>query len=266
MRSRFLLPILLMSLAGAVPVSASPLDITNIIGQWQNAVGGPLTLSDNQAGQGVDRIRWGAHTGWSMEGSGYDFTPGANILGVTVGTPFVLGTFTHHNQTIPLGTEITAVQYALQFQTNGLPGVLGTTLNFFHNETPNTPPPNCPPGTIGMLCADVVTMSAAFVGGPVTVGNEIYTFTLLGFSPDGAELQLVVSLAGAGKQHDEAVRASCRRSWSPRRSPRPCCCSDPVLRRRPPPLAGCAPGAPHAALRRSQRQHRIETRGPPGGT
>ena len=185
MRSRFLLPILLMSLAGAVPVSASPVDITDIIGQWQNAVGGPLTLSDNQAGQGVDRIRWGAHTGWSLEGSGYDFTPGANILGVTVGTPFVLGTFTHHNQTIPLGTEITAVQYAFQFQTNGLPGVLGTTLNFFHNETPNTPPPNCPPGTIGMLCADVVTMSAAFVGGPVTVGNEIYTFTLLGFSPDG---------------------------------------------------------------------------------
>lgn len=49
MRCRFLLRVLLMSLAGAVPVSATPLDITNVTGQWQNAVGGPLTLSDNQA-------------------------------------------------------------------------------------------------------------------------------------------------------------------------------------------------------------------------
>lgn len=45
MRCRFLLRVLLMSLAGAVPVSATPLDITNVTG----AVGGPLTLSDNQA-------------------------------------------------------------------------------------------------------------------------------------------------------------------------------------------------------------------------
>ena len=54
MRSPFLLRVLLMTLAAAVPVSASPLYITNITGQWQNAIGGPLTLSDNQAGQGID--------------------------------------------------------------------------------------------------------------------------------------------------------------------------------------------------------------------
>jgi hypothetical protein len=53
-RSRFMLSVLLMSLAGAVPVSASPFDITNTTGQWQNGVGGPLTLPDNQAGHGVD--------------------------------------------------------------------------------------------------------------------------------------------------------------------------------------------------------------------
>jgi hypothetical protein len=53
-RSRFLLHVLLMSLVGAVPVSASPFDITNTTGPWQNAVGGPITLSDNLAGHGVD--------------------------------------------------------------------------------------------------------------------------------------------------------------------------------------------------------------------
>ena len=53
MRSRFVLSILLMSLARAVPVSASPLDITDITGQWQKAIGGPLTLPDNQAGHGA---------------------------------------------------------------------------------------------------------------------------------------------------------------------------------------------------------------------
>ncbi len=185
MRRRLLIPALALAVSWASPVAASPLDITNIIGQWQNPVGGPLTLVDNQPGQSIDRIRWGASPDFSPVGSGYDFLPSANLASVPVGTPFVLGTFTHHNQTIPLGTQITAVQYALSFSTNGVPSNLGALLSFDHNETPNTPPPDCPPGTIGILCADIVTIGAAFLGGPVTVGNEIYTFTLIGFSPDG---------------------------------------------------------------------------------
>jgi hypothetical protein len=111
---------------------ASPLDITNILGQWQNVVGGPLTLSNNQAEQLTDRIRWGQDLSGQPFGSGYD------------------------------------------------------VLSFSHNETPNTPPPSCPPGTIGPYCADVVTIGTAVLGWPITVGSEIYTFTLLGFSPDGA--------------------------------------------------------------------------------
>ncbi|HYN09940.1 MAG TPA: THxN family PEP-CTERM protein [Vicinamibacterales bacterium] len=185
MKRRLVSFTLALTALSARPVLASPLDITNIIGQWQNAVGGPLTLSNNQTGQLTDRIRWGEDLSGQPFGSGYDFTPGANILGVAVGTPFVLGTFTHHNQPITLGTEITAVQYAFQFSTNGAPGVLGTVLSFSHNETPNTPPPTCPVGTIGPYCADVVTIGAAFLGGPIIVGSEVYTFTLLGFSPDG---------------------------------------------------------------------------------
>ena len=146
MRSRFLLRVLLMSLAGAVPVSASPLDITDITGAWQNAVGGPLTLSDNHAEHGVDS----------------------------------------------------------------------------------------------------------------------FTFSLIGFSPDGLNFNssyLSQELASdTTKPTRRSSSPSCHRRWSPRRSPRPCCCSDPVSPRRPPRLAGCAAGAPHAVLRRSQRQHRTETR------
>ncbi|HEY7475767.1 MAG TPA: THxN family PEP-CTERM protein [Vicinamibacterales bacterium] len=176
---------LAFAVLAARPALASPLDITNIIGQWQNAVGGPLTLSNNQSGQLTDQIRWGEDLSGLPFGSGYDFTPGADLLGVAVGVPFVLGTFTHHNQPIALGTEITAVEYALQIATNGLPGTLGTVLSFSHNETPNTPPPTCPAGTIGPYCADVVTIGVGSLSGPVTVGSERYTFTLLGFSPDG---------------------------------------------------------------------------------
>jgi PEP-CTERM motif len=183
MRRHLVIPAFLAALVWSMPVSASPLNIIDITGHWQNAVGGPLTLLDNDAGQSTDRIRWGA---WSPgEASGYDFTPSTDITAVTVGSPFVLGTFTHHNRTIPSGTDITAVQYAFAFATNGNPGSLGTTLQFFHNETPNTPPPGCPAGTIGPLCADIVTISAAFLGSVISVGSDIYTFTLLGFSPDG---------------------------------------------------------------------------------
>jgi hypothetical protein len=185
MRRHLLIPTLLLAVVWSTPVAAGPLDITDITGSWQNAVGGPLTLVDNQSGQTVDRIRWGAAPEWDPDGSGYDFTPSADIHGVTIGSTFALGTFTHHNRTIPLGTEITAVQYAFQFQTNGTPGSLGTTLQFFHNETPNTPPPDCPPGTIGILCADVVTINVGVLGGPITVGGDVYAFTLLGFSQDG---------------------------------------------------------------------------------
>jgi hypothetical protein len=185
MHRRLLTLIFVLVALAARPAGASPLDITNIIGQWQNAVGGPLTLSNNQSGQLTDQIRWGEDLSGMPFGSGYDFTPGANVLGAPVGTAFVLGTFTHHNQPITLGTEITAVEYALQFSTNGLPGTLAALLSFSHNETPNTPPPTCPAGTIGPYCADVVTISASFPGGPIVVGSEIYTLTLLGFSPDG---------------------------------------------------------------------------------
>jgi len=66
-RSRFLLSILLMSLSGAVPVSASPLDFTDITRQWQNAVGGPLTLPDYEAGHGVDIYTF-ALIGFSPDG------------------------------------------------------------------------------------------------------------------------------------------------------------------------------------------------------
>lgn len=182
MRRHLLIPAFLAAAAWSTPVSASPLNITDISGGWQNAVNGPLTLLDNDPGQSTDRIRWGA---WlPSEASGYDFTPSSDLTGVTVGSAFVLGTFTHHNRTIPSGTDISAVQYALNFHTNGTPGALGTTLQFFHNETPNAG--TCPAGTIGSLCADVVTIGAAFLGSVISVGSDIYTFTLLGFSPDGS--------------------------------------------------------------------------------
>ncbi len=143
-----LLWLLTWAIGPAPSASASPLDITSIIGQWQNPTG-PFTFLENQAGQAVDRIRWGWDIVGESDGSGYDFVPGSSLIGVSVGIPFVLGTFTHHNQTIPLGTAISAVQYAFEFTTNGAPGPIGTVLNFFHNETPNVPPPSCPAGTIG---------------------------------------------------------------------------------------------------------------------
>jgi hypothetical protein len=184
MRRVSFLPVVLLVAFAPHPASATPLNITSISGQWQNAIDGPLTFTNNQAGQLVDQIRWGGTVG-QPDGSGYDFVPGTNLVGVVPGTPFALGSFTHHNESIWLGTQITAVQYLFQFQTNGSPGLLGTVLSFNHNETPNTPPPTCPVGTIGPYCADVVTVGSAVLNSVIVVGSDTYFFNLLGFSPDG---------------------------------------------------------------------------------
>ena len=247
MRHLVLVPALLAAIVWSTPVSASPLNIIDITGSWQNASGGPLTLLDNDPGQSTDRIRWGA---WSpSEASGYDFTPSADLTAVTVGSPFVLGTFTHHNRTIPSGTDITAVQYAFGFATNGTPGSLGTTLQFFHNETPNAG--TCPAGTIGPLCADIVTISAAFLGSVISVGSDIYTFTLLGFSPDGVNFSSQYVSQESGSNTTKLFATVSSQSIPSVATPEPASLA----------LLGLGLGAAAAAARRTRsRRNRVTVR------
>jgi hypothetical protein len=158
----------------AQPASADPLNITNIIGGWQNAVPAPNAVIVNAGGQGTDTVRW-PNPGDPNQ-SGYNFTPGANIIGAALDTPLLLGTFQHLNNVI--FTSITAVDYSFGFSTNGIPANLSDVFNFAHNETPNEPGPP--------LSNDIVTVSSVAIDQLITVGgDQFYFFNLLGFSTDG---------------------------------------------------------------------------------
>lgn len=153
--------------AGAA--SAAPIDITNISGVWQNPVGG-LSV----AGAGTSTITWG--DGLAPD-SGYSFTAAADILGATTGVPLLLGVFTHFNEVIPV-PNLSAVDLAFQFDTNGVPAMVSALFPFAHNETPNST------GT-SPADDDIVTITTPLVNIPITVGGDVYFFNLLGFSTDG---------------------------------------------------------------------------------
>jgi hypothetical protein len=167
---KYLAPTLTLVLAiTAVPAGAGPFDLTNISGTWHNPVGG-----NSVAGEGTSTITWGDGV---APDSGYQFTPGADILDAAVGVPLLLGEFTHFNEVIPV-PNLTAVDLDFGFDTNGAPASVSAVFPFAHNETPNNTGGS--PGD-----DDIVTITTPIVNVPIMVGTDLYFFNLLGFSIDG---------------------------------------------------------------------------------
>lgn len=178
--ARSILAATILSAATATAASAGPLSISNIVGGWSNAVGDVATIV-NQPNQGLDTARWGTPVVQGGNQSGYDFTPTAGVINPTLGVPFSLGIFIHHNN--PIFGGITGIDYTLGLDTNGVPPNLSDTFHFDHNETPNSEP--CPSPSGGNPCDDIVTISSLNLDSLITVGGDIYFFNLLGFSTDG---------------------------------------------------------------------------------
>jgi hypothetical protein len=165
---------------------AGPLDITDIVGAWLNAQPGGITNLNinNVTNQGTDTVRWG-DPATSLGQSGYNFTPGGDIISAALGTPFLLGTFEHVNQPI-FGTPLGSIDYNFSFDTNGIPANLATSFHFVHDETPNDLPCDAgPEGASISVCDDFVTVSTLGINQLITVGTDVYFFNLLGFSKDG---------------------------------------------------------------------------------
>lgn len=174
----------ILGLAFATTASAGPLTISSISGGFVNAVPAGTTIV-NQAGSLVDTIRWGVPVNQSQ--SGYDFDPVDGAVNPILGTPFLLGTFTHLNQPV-FQPWLDSVDYSLSLGTNGNPAGLADVFSFDHTETPNDG--NCEPGPAGSVpsvsnCDDFVVISQLGINSLIDVGGDLYFFNLLGFSTNG---------------------------------------------------------------------------------
>ncbi len=183
---------------GASGAMASGVSIDQIGAIWQNPTGSAITGGnfavdngdgDPAVGGETVTIFWGSPTTTQGGRSGYSFNPTDVSFPATADSPFALGEFIHFNRPIfESGGDLSTVE--LNFVFGGTPNLgsftsFGAIFDFTHDETLNDAdecPADSPP------CNDLVTVSA--VGGAsesVRVGQEVYTFTLLGFSPTGVE-------------------------------------------------------------------------------
>jgi hypothetical protein len=182
-----LLSIVVAGLLVTSSAQAETLTLGTLTGSWDAAsVNADATTAatvtiNNQAGQDVDAINWGT-TADGTANSGYTFDPFNGVIDPVLDQAFVLGDFSHINNTIRTATaQFTGVEYDFSLATNGIPGVLNDTLTFIHNETVNEGP--CPVGAFP--CPDIVTITVLDLTTQIVVGGQTFLFQLLGFSNDG---------------------------------------------------------------------------------
>jgi hypothetical protein len=112
-----------------VSVSAAPLNITSIVGSWQDASPtGNVTALADQDDQGTDAIR---------------------------------------NNVIPIGSAINSVSHDLGFSTNGIPSTIADVFSFTHDETDNTEP--CVPQSVAVCDDVVTAQPVSEVPEPATL-------------------------------------------------------------------------------------------------
>jgi hypothetical protein len=167
-----------------ITAAASTLTLEMADGTWSGAALTSLASTVDNGGA-VRTIRWGS--GYSQ--SGYDFVPILSPVDVGVdGTPFLLGTFVHHNQPVA-GDYLTSADLHLQLVWAGLSSVLSGTFAFQHDETLNAAASCAFGGSNGdgvnvNGCADRVLIATPPLNQVISIGTGTYVFTLLGFSQD----------------------------------------------------------------------------------
>ena len=179
----FARPAAIAALAALVAAPASAITISNISGTWENA--DPASAI---AGVGTNRISWG--TPLRGQQSAYLFesrTPPS--FEAVVGTPFVIGDFTHFNFPI-LGADLRTVD--LDLEVDVAPGYRFTSLlSFVHDETVNGAPACTYGGVPGeginlRGCADSVTATLDLPESEkVTIDGKDYYLDFAAFRADG---------------------------------------------------------------------------------
>ncbi|MCK7636222.1 MULTISPECIES: VCBS domain-containing protein, partial [unclassified Shewanella] len=158
---------------------------SGVVADWQNPSGGTNVRRydgpDNDTG--LDQVRWGNPSSWNGQQSGYGFRDNdAGLNGaLSLNQDIVLGTFTHYNYPITSGTSITAATMQVTFNVTDAYGVttpVTLTLNFNHNETPNTNDP--------IASRDIVTVGQTSV--TFNYEGQMYTMQVIGFKDTNANI------------------------------------------------------------------------------
>lgn len=181
------------ALAVAVPVAgASAQTISSITAQWANAV--PATATMNNTNPDEIRACWpGANSadcmdlGTHQDLSGYIFQRAMVPFEPGIGTPFILGTFTHWNIGIPRTQALTSIDLLFSFTIEGVD--VNDTWTVSHEETPNSGTCAYPSDT---PCADRVSFAIAGGGAPTPFmyDGKQYILTIFGFGEDAGEAEL----------------------------------------------------------------------------
>ncbi len=175
---------------GTGVAEAGKITIDTIEDGWSNAVGGTGVVYSNKPNPGYDSIKWGKNIGYGQ--SAYYWNSRdvpANGFLVDVNKAFFLGTFTHDNNVIGLGSSITSVNLDFTLGTFDNAAKLFAKFEFTHLETPNSEP--CTAGSASQ-CDDIVTLSDGSFNEQIWYGGNLYYFSLLGFSASNAPLEGVL--------------------------------------------------------------------------
>lgn len=131
---------ILMSLGVQSAALAATLDVSSINGNWTGLVSGPTQNPTYVTGLNTNTVSWGTPHSSSVTGrqSGYSFL-GAAAGQIESDTDFNLGTFTHRNFVINVGTSISGAGLGLvvNMVIGGVNRALTAAFNFSHDETLN---------------------------------------------------------------------------------------------------------------------------------
>lgn len=175
---------------------AATVNVSSVGSSWTDVAAlAPATVS----GTGSSFLTWGSPAGKKTGKSGYSFAETGTMLRASasydVEQPFVLGTFTHHNNPIRSGTSITkaTLDLAIDLMVDGTALAVKSTFDFIHWETDNA-------GTRGICanngrnkrgvnvkgCADQVKIENILDRtDEFQIGDAMYIMTITGFLVDG---------------------------------------------------------------------------------
>ncbi|NAW32842.1 DUF5801 repeats-in-toxin domain-containing protein, partial [Halomonas alimentaria] len=158
-------------------VVVNALEVGGLTAGWSNVSGGSGVNIDNQPAGQDDVVSWDG----TSSTSNYTFDDNDDLTGtqsVSVNSMFELGEFTHNNFPISSGSGIDSVDLNLSLDVtiNGYNATIDHTINFDHNETPNS----------GSDPRDIVTINNASAIVPIEITTEsgeveTYNFQIIGF-------------------------------------------------------------------------------------